>query len=122
MQLIPSVWGDDQEPDVEDAFGDHDIEYWVWRGNKLVPATDEQVALLREREALARLARLTDTDALALEQTWHRRADQPAAPAAATAWRQAGCRAWRTPEGSAGLVGGASDAVTRRWPWRARRR
>jgi hypothetical protein len=70
MQRIPPVWGDNQEPDVEDAFGDHDIDYWVWRGNKLVPATDEQVALLREREALARLARLTDTGALSLEQTW----------------------------------------------------
>jgi hypothetical protein len=70
MQRIPPVWGDDQEPDVEDAFGDHDIEFWVCRDNKLVPATDEQVALLREREGLARLARLTDTGALALEQTW----------------------------------------------------
>lgn len=46
--------------DVEDAFGDHDIEYWVRKGNRLAPATDDEVAQIREwgREssALVRLA------------------------------------------------------------------
>jgi hypothetical protein len=57
MDILPPFWGDDDEPDVEDAFGAQDIEYWVWRGHTLVPATPEQAAALREREALARLAR-----------------------------------------------------------------
>lgn len=51
---------DDVELDVEDAFSDHDIEYWVRKGNKLVPATDDEIAQIREwgREssALVRLA------------------------------------------------------------------
>jgi hypothetical protein len=44
------------ELDVEDAFGDHNIEYWVRRGNKLVPATDAEIAQIHEweREASAR--------------------------------------------------------------------
>ena len=50
---------DDAKLDVEDAFGDHDIEYWVRRGNKLVPATEDEVAQIheweRESSALARL-------------------------------------------------------------------
>jgi DNA-binding response OmpR family regulator len=50
---------DDVELDVEDAFGDHDIEYWVRHGKKLVPATDHEVDQIRERErdssALVRL-------------------------------------------------------------------
>lgn len=55
---------DDGELDVEDAFGDgdHDIEYWVRHGNRLVPATDDEVAQIheweRESAALARLALL----------------------------------------------------------------
>src|SRR5215469_12970872 len=57
MDILPPIWSDDDEPDVEDAFGQHDIEYWVWRGHTLIPATPEQAAALREREALARLAR-----------------------------------------------------------------
>jgi hypothetical protein len=56
MDLQSPVWGEDDEPDVEDAFGEHDIEYWVWSGKKLVPASPEQAALLREHEALLRLA------------------------------------------------------------------
>jgi hypothetical protein len=51
--LPPPPSGDKRELDVEDAFGEHDIEYWVWSGNRLVPATPEQTALIREREALS---------------------------------------------------------------------
>jgi hypothetical protein len=41
---------EDVELDVEDAFGDHDIEYWVRQGNKLVPATEDEVAQIHEWE------------------------------------------------------------------------
>jgi len=46
---------EDAELDVEDAFGEHDIEYWVRRGNRLVPATAEDVAHIQEyqRELIA---------------------------------------------------------------------
>jgi CheY-like chemotaxis protein len=51
---------DDSELDVEDMFGDHDIEYWVRKGHKLVPATNDEIAQIHEWEresvALARLA------------------------------------------------------------------
>ena len=47
------------ELDIEDAFGDNAIEYWMRHGNKLVPATDDEVAQIHEWErdsaALARL-------------------------------------------------------------------
>jgi hypothetical protein len=58
---------DDVELDVEDAFGDHSIEFWVRKGNTLVPATNDDVAQIREWEreakARARLAawQLTET-------------------------------------------------------------
>jgi hypothetical protein len=54
---------DDVELDVEDAFGDHTIEYWVHKAHKLIPATDDQVAQVariheweRESRVRARLA------------------------------------------------------------------
>ena len=52
---------DDAELDVEDVFGDYNIEYWVRKGNKLVPASEDEVAQIheweREASARARLAR-----------------------------------------------------------------
>lgn len=55
---------DTDELDVEDAFGEHDIEHWVRKGNKLVPATEEEIAHIQEREreqtAYLRLARLKE--------------------------------------------------------------
>lgn len=42
--------GDGWEPDVVDAFGEHDIEYWVWNGIRLVPATAAQIACIQEAE------------------------------------------------------------------------
>lgn len=58
--------GDAGNLDVEDAFGEHDIEYWVPRGNRLVPATEEDIAHIqeweRERIAQARLARLKEAE------------------------------------------------------------
>ena len=63
MDLQPPVWGEDDEPDVEDAFGAHDIEYWVWSGTKLVPASPEQAALLRlERWRSAQVSMRTATE------------------------------------------------------------
>lgn len=53
--FLPPAPDGAEEPDVEDAFGEHDIEYWVWSGSRLVPATTEQVAAIREHEALCRL-------------------------------------------------------------------
>ncbi len=44
------------EVDVEDAFGEHDIIYWVREGNRLVPANPTQIAAIHEREARLRLA------------------------------------------------------------------
>src|SRR5690349_7787323 len=48
--------------------GDHDIEYWVWSGDQLVPATPSQQAEIQETERIAsarrRLAR------------WHNEAGQ----------------------------------------------
>lgn len=38
------------ELDVEDAFGEHDIEYWVRSGNRLVPAAAEDIAQIQEWE------------------------------------------------------------------------
>lgn len=56
-QYPPFAADDEDELDVEDAFGEHDVEYWVRAGNRLVPAVPEQVATIREHEALRRLAR-----------------------------------------------------------------
>src|SRR5690242_20945942 len=33
--------------------GDHDIEYWVWSGDQLVPATPSQQAEIQETERIA---------------------------------------------------------------------
>lgn len=42
--------------------GDHDIEYWVWHGSRLLPATPHEVASIKEDErtsaALYRLERM----------------------------------------------------------------
>lgn len=58
MEPFPPFSSDaGDELNVEDAFGEHDIEYWVPKDGRLVPATPEEVAELREREALRRLNR-----------------------------------------------------------------
>lgn len=55
---------DADELDVEDAFGAHDIEYWVRKGYRLVPATKEEIAHIqeceREQTAYLRLAHLKE--------------------------------------------------------------
>jgi len=52
--------------DLEDAFGEHRIEYWVRKGNALVPATEHEIAAIRswEREhaAALRLERLKQVE------------------------------------------------------------
>jgi hypothetical protein len=40
------------EPLPDPFTGDHDIEYWIWTGSRLVPATPEAVERLRQQEAL----------------------------------------------------------------------
>lgn len=60
--LPPPPSSDEWELDVEDAFGEHDIEYWVWSGNRLVPAMPEQIAIIHEREALSRLRAWTASE------------------------------------------------------------
>lgn len=63
MDTLPTPpSGDERELDIEDAFGEHDIEYWVWSGNRLVPATPDQIVIIREREALARLRAWNDRE------------------------------------------------------------
>lgn len=44
--------GDDlgDDLDVADAFGEHDIEYWVRHGNRLVPASADEIAHIQEFE------------------------------------------------------------------------
>jgi hypothetical protein len=58
--------GTDDDLDVEDCFGEHNVEYWVRRGNRLVPATADEVARIhaweRERNMLVRLERLKDEE------------------------------------------------------------
>jgi hypothetical protein len=43
------------ELDVEDAFGAHHIEYWIWHNDRLIPASPDRAARLRELDALHRL-------------------------------------------------------------------
>lgn len=43
--------------DVGGAFGEHDIEYWVYDGKRLVPASPDEAERLRELEAWPRLTR-----------------------------------------------------------------
>lgn len=57
---LPDEDGWDDLPDPWD--GDHSIEYWIWDGSQLIPATCEEVARIREdehtREMFYRLASL----------------------------------------------------------------
>ncbi|GEM_PF-2365503 len=49
------------EPFPDPFTGEHEIEYWIWTGNRLVPASPDTVERLRQQEELlreeARLAR-----------------------------------------------------------------
>jgi hypothetical protein len=53
--------GTHDDLDVEECFGEHDVEYWVRKGNRLVPATEAEVERIRawerDRMTLARLER-----------------------------------------------------------------
>jgi hypothetical protein len=40
------------EPFPDPFTGDHNIEYWIWTGSRLVPASPEQAERLRRQEAL----------------------------------------------------------------------
>ena len=40
------------EPLPDPFTGDHTIEYWIWTGSRLVPATPEAAERLRQQEAL----------------------------------------------------------------------
>jgi hypothetical protein len=41
--------------DVGDAFGEHNIEYWIYDGTRLVPASPAQAEQLRDLDARRRL-------------------------------------------------------------------
>lgn len=41
--------------DVGDAFGEHNIEYWIYDGKRLVPASPDEQERLREWEQRSRL-------------------------------------------------------------------
>lgn len=54
--------------------GEHNIEYWLWDGERLIPASAEESERLREREALLRLDYWKMQSAgndLALPTPWH---------------------------------------------------
>jgi hypothetical protein len=42
----------DDRPFPDPFTGDHNIEYWVWTGSRLVPASSDQAARLRRQEEL----------------------------------------------------------------------
>jgi hypothetical protein len=58
-----------------DPFTDeHDIEYWIWDGAALIPASPVESERFREREALLRLSYWQthlDGNALAQSKGWH---------------------------------------------------
>lgn len=45
------------EPFPDPFTGEHDIEYWIWSGSRLVPASPEVAERLREHEAQERAER-----------------------------------------------------------------
>ncbi len=59
---LADVWQDFPDP----WDGDHNIEYWVWDGSRLVPATPEERARIQEDErtqaARRRLAHLQEQE------------------------------------------------------------
>ena len=56
-ERIASECGECGEYGALDPFTDeHDIEYWLWDGAHLIPASAEKSERLREREALLRLS------------------------------------------------------------------
>jgi hypothetical protein len=42
----------DHDPLPDPFTGDHNIEYWIWTGRRLVPASPEESERLRQNEAL----------------------------------------------------------------------
>ena len=49
----------EEQQDAADSFdlafdGEHDIEYWIWNGARLVPALPDEVERIHQREAQAR--------------------------------------------------------------------
>lgn len=49
--LLPGYAGDALDPFTDE----HNIEYWLWDGERLIPASPDESERLREREALLRL-------------------------------------------------------------------
>jgi hypothetical protein len=56
-KLPPPPDCDPSELELDDAFGEHSIEYWVWSGKRLVPATAEHIATIHEMEERLHLTR-----------------------------------------------------------------
>ena len=56
-ELPPMPDCDPSDFEVDEAFGDHNIEYWVWSGKRLVPATAEQIETIHGIEERLHLQR-----------------------------------------------------------------
>lgn len=66
----PILSGDALDPFMDE----HDIEYWLWDGERLIPASAEESERLREREALLRLGyweSQSEGITLAQRTQWH---------------------------------------------------
>lgn len=55
-------WDDLPDADARDELpdpwhGDHSIEYWVWDGSRLVPATPQEIARIKEDERIRAMFR-----------------------------------------------------------------
>lgn len=94
-ERAPADWDEADLPDPWD--GDHTIEYWVWNGERLMPATAEECAAIQERERL---------------QSARRRLAR---------WQQEGF-ATHPPHSSAGIFAGIRQALLGVWHfWHLRR-
>jgi hypothetical protein len=65
QKLPPMPKCDPSELELNDAYGDHNIEYWVWSGKRLVPATPEQVVVIHGIEQRLNLTRREAIEELA---------------------------------------------------------
>lgn len=118
-RLLPFSSDDEDALDVEDAFGEHDVEYWIRSGNRLVPATPEQATALREWEALRRLERWRRAEAerIRASERQLRRAARLAAWIVALRWLAGAIRrpiAHAQVDGGAASSGGLPDTSQQR--------
>ena len=69
MHALPPIPDcDPSEWELDEAFGEHNIEYWVWSGKRLVPATAEQLVTIHEIEERLHLTRRQSVEESASQQ------------------------------------------------------